>query len=400
MNRSGKLTFLGTLAGVGLILAACTPAPVQTGASVGAPPATTAPAVQADSKALTESKEVANLKTVRPSLANTVAALQAGDVAKARDAFDNLDPNDYNTIWHGMETYVNFRAPALYHDLEAVHQAQLTTLMNDPQAKVSDMVAEAQIMLAEWDGITVLVQNSPALSPIFDDLANIRLVKAQTLTIITAKLKAGDVATAKALYTQFNGKWADIEDGIKERSASAYASIEADMAKVNTAFQKSTPDVNELTPLVATLLVDVNFGQSLVNAAARNADLTKTTYTSADVQTAAVLAAMQSKLDASLASWKSGNYQEAGAAAQLVNGTWLGNVTAALKAKSDADAALKTALDAYAAQAGKAGDATTVGNVEVAAVRAAAVAQQVMVGQFWTDQKLQDAIHQAALTVK
>ncbi|MBI4233112.1 MAG: hypothetical protein HY686_01575, partial [Chloroflexi bacterium] len=187
---------------------------------------------------------------------------------------------------------------------------------------------------------------------------------------------------------------------IKERSASAYASIEGDMAKVNSAFQKSSPNVTELTPLVATLLTSFNFGQGLVNAAARNADLTKTTSTSADVQAAAVLAAMQSKLDASLASWKSGNYQDAGAAAQLVNGTWLGNVTAALKAKNNADAALKTALDAYAALAGKAGDAGTVGNAEVAAVRAAAVAQQALVGQFWTDPKLQDAIRQAALTVK
>ncbi|MBI4216484.1 MAG: hypothetical protein HY687_03735 [Chloroflexi bacterium] len=138
----------------------------------------------------------------------------------------------------------------------------------------------------------------------------------------------------------------------------------------------------------------------MVNATARNADLAKTAPTSGDTQAAAVLAAMQSKLDASLASWKGGNYQDAGAAAQLVDGTWLGNVTAALKAKNGADAALKTALDAYAALAGKAGDAGTVANAELAAVRAAAVAQQVMVGQFWADTKLQDGIRQVAATVK
>ncbi len=350
--------------------------------------------------ALRNDKEVSDLKTVRPSLVDTLAALQAGDVAKARNRFDNFNPDDYNTIWHGMEVYVNFRSPAIYHDLEAVHQAQLTKLMNDPQAKVSDMVVEAQTMLAEWDAIMALDQAGPALSPLFNDLANIRLVKAQTLTIITAKLKAGDVATSKALYTQFANKWADIEDSIHERSASAYSAIEDDMSKVNTAFQKPTPDVKDLTPLVATLLTSFNFGQGVVNAAARNSDLTKTTYASGDVQAAAVLAAMQSKLDASLASWKAGNYADAGAAAQLVNGTWLSNVTAALKAHNNADAALKTALDAYAALAGKAGDAGTVGNAELAAVRAAAVAQQVMVGQFWTDSKLQDAIRTAAVTIK
>lgn len=74
----------------------------------------------------------------------------------------------------------------------------------------------------------------------------------------------------------------------------------------------------------------------------------------------------------------------------------MAKVSTVLKEKGGFDAALKTALDAYTALAGKTGDATTVVAKQLEAVRAAAVAQQVVVGQFWTDPKLQDAIRTAA----
>lgn len=370
-------------------------APVASGAPKAAPKETGA-SEATKAPVLRTGMEVTNLNKVRPSLVSTLDALKAGDVAKARDAFDHLNPNDYNTVWHGMETYLSYRAPALYAELETVHQAKLTALLNDPKAKASDMIGEAQIMLALWDGMMVLVQTSPAITPLFDDLAGIRLLKAQTLTLITADLKVGDVASAKALYTEFMGKWADIEDLFQQRSPSDYAEIEAAMAKVNTAFQKSSPDAAELTPLVANLLARYNYGQALVNAAARNADLTKTTFAPEDAQAAARLAAIAAEIQASLTSWKSGNYQDAGARAQNAGGTLFANVSAALKARNGADAALKKALDAYAAVAAKAGDATTVSTAQQAALDAAGVAQQVLVGQFWTDSKLQDAIRQAA----
>ena len=346
-------------------------------------------------------KEVQNLNTVRPSLAATLDALNAGDVAKARSVFDSLSPSDYNTVWHGMETYINFRFNPLYGELETVHQAKLTALLNDPKATNADMVKEAKIMLALWDAMMAQDKLSPAISPAFEDLAAIRLLKAQTLTLITADLKAGDVATSKALYTQFANKWADVEDMIHERSADVYAAIEGAMTPVNTAFQKSSPSAAELTPLVATLLVEFNKGQALVNATARYADLTKTAYTNDDVQGAAVLTSIMSELTAAQASWKAGNYADSGTRAKNANGALLAKVAAALKAKTpSADAALKTALDNYAALADKAGDATTVGAAQAAAVQAARVAQQVMVGQFWTDTKLQTAILQASATIK
>ena len=70
-------------------------------------------------------------------------------------------------------------------------------------------------------------------------------------------------------------------------------------------------------------------------------------------------------------------------------------VSGALEAKNNADAPLKKALDAYTALSDKPGDLTTTRAAQKTAVEAAAVAQQVLVGQFWTDPKLQDAIRLA-----
>ncbi|GEM_PF-649707 len=337
------------------------------------------------------------MKAVRPNLVNTLDALKAGDVAKARTAFAN-----YDAAWNGVEVYVQLPSRDLYYTpLEVVLQADLQKLLDAPQPDFPALVSKAEAMLAKWDEATKLVEAiSYGISPIFNDVTALRIVRGDTIRWIAGQLKAGDVAGAKAKWTQFMSKWADVEDLIHERSTPAYAETEDAMGKANTAYQKTTPDVAELTALTATVLERYNYGLSLINAAARGADVTKTTYTTADVQAAAVLTNMATQLQTSLTSWKAGNYQDAGDRAVRANGTLYASVTVALKAKSGNDAALKTALDAYAGLAGKAGDASTVSAAQKKAVEAVWVAQQWLAGQFWTNPKLQEAIRQAAIAVK
>ncbi len=69
-----------------------------------------------------------------------------------------------------------------------------------------------------------------------------------------------------------------------------------------------------------------------------------------------------------------------------------------LQAKAGADVAPKKALDAYMVSAGQAGDAKTATAANKAAVEAVAIAQQAVVGQFWTDPKFQEAFQQALRT--
>ena len=126
---------------------------------------------------------------------------------------------------------------------------------------------------------------------------------------------------------------------------------------MNAALQKANPDAKELTPLVARLTNRFNYGLAFINAAARGSDLKKTTYTTEDVQAAATLASVSGELKASLASWKSGNYQDSASHARSANELFA-KLVPALTAKRGNNAAVQTALDAYIALADKAGDAS------------------------------------------
>lgn len=338
-------------------------------------------------------KDITLFKAVRPYLVKTLDAAQKGDMAAASKA-----QHEYDIEWHGVEVYLNFRSTKLYGELETDIQARLIKLLDDPKSSQADVVATAKQLLDKYDEAIKLMETSPAISPLFDDLEAIRMLKAETINEIAPLLKAGDVATAKGLFTAFMSRWPDVEDLIKAYSVDAYADTEAAMAKANTAFQKTKPDAAELTPLVADTLARYNFGQSLINAAARNTDLTKTAYTPQDVQLAAGVGAIQAALQASLTSWKAGKYQDAGDQARRASGVLFDSVSGPLKAKSTTEAPLKKALDAYTAVSDKAGDATAVSAAQKAAVEAAAVAQQALVGQFWTDSKFKDALRQAAST--
>src|SRR3954468_8301955 len=64
--------------------------------------------------------EVTSIKAVRPTIVNTIGALEKKDVAAARDAFEA-----YDSAWNGIEVYVNTRNKAAYDILEHGFQARI-----------------------------------------------------------------------------------------------------------------------------------------------------------------------------------------------------------------------------------------------------------------------------------
>src|SRR5437879_13753660 len=64
--------------------------------------------------------EVTSIKAVRPTLVNTIEALQKRDLAGARDAFEG-----YDSAWNGVEFYVNTRSREMYRTLEHGFQARI-----------------------------------------------------------------------------------------------------------------------------------------------------------------------------------------------------------------------------------------------------------------------------------
>lgn len=334
---------------------------------------------------LSEKKEVRLVKTARVPLANTVAALEKGDVAGAKAAFA-----PYNGIWNGVEGYVVFRSRPLYEDIERNWEAKITEAFKAPQPSAPEILSMARSMLASYDKAIEVSQSGQSISPIFDEVADLRVARAP-LRDVPAALSANDLAKAKDAFAKFTQNWSGaVADESRARSARTQAEIEQAIRAVNAAWQQPA---STLTPLVATVTNRVNYVVTLATTAARNADLSRTAPAAADTEAARGVRTMQSHLTASLASWTAGNYGEASARASEAAAPLQSDspLLSALKARS-LDANLKTAVDAYVGMAGGAGDAAQVNAANKAAIDAGELAIQGLVGQFWTDPAVQRAV--------
>jgi hypothetical protein len=284
---------------------------------------------------------------------------------------------------------VNVRSRTLYEELEHTYQDKIEQLMAAPQPNTAEIRPQVEAMLAKYDEAIKLSETGPAISPLFDDVAAIRITRAPLRTA-DAALKSGNVPDAKKAFGSFQQGWPGVKELLRPRMRDAYAELEDVVSKAVTAFGQEKP-ASELQPPLGALLERYNYGLSLINAAARNADLSKATYTPDDVRQAGTLAVIEAHLRSSLPLWERGDYEAAATQAGRAAGERFEAVSAPLKAKG-ADAALKRALDAYSGVAGAAGEASKVRAVNKSAIEAAWLAQQVVVGQFWTDAKLQASL--------
>jgi len=196
--------------------------------------------------------EVLSVKEVRPALVNTVAAMKKGDVAEAKTAFDA-----YDSAWNGIEVYINTRDKTMYSDLEQNYQAQIAKGLNSPIPDTTALLAQAQAMLAKYDEAISLVENGAPLNPLYDDVARLRIVRAN-LREVTLALRAGDFAKARKSFAAFDDKWDSIEDIVKARSADSYADIEKGMIQIEQALMPAKPDVDQVTALVKGVMDKYN----------------------------------------------------------------------------------------------------------------------------------------------
>lgn len=153
----------------------------------------------------------------------TVAALQQGDVAKARTAFAA-----YDSGWNGIEVYINVRSRDLYRGIEIDLQKKIEDGLSKPAPDVPALLTDAKAILVKYDEAIDLVAKSPPLNPLFDDIARLRIVRAH-LREVPPALKAGNFAKARQSFEAFDNTWDSIEDLIKARSSDAYVAIEAGM---------------------------------------------------------------------------------------------------------------------------------------------------------------------------
>ena len=212
---------------------------------------TTIATAQANSN--TERFEISVVKAVRPFLVDTIAAIQQGNVARAKEAFES-----YDSAWNGIEVYINVRSRALYQTLELELQAKISKALDGPRPDMPALLSDARTMLAKYDEAIEVVTKAPPLNPIYDELARLRIVRAH-LREVNPALKAGNIAKARKSFETFNDKWFDIEDFVRSQSLDAYVAIERGMLAVeDTLLMTEKPDVEQVTALVTAVMTPYN----------------------------------------------------------------------------------------------------------------------------------------------
>src|SRR5262245_40273505 len=188
--------------------------------------------------------EITSIKAVRPTLVNTITALQAGDATRAKAAFEA-----YDSAWNGIEVYVNVRSKAMYQTLEHEYQARIAKALDSPNSNIAPLLADVQAMLAKFDETVALIAPMPPLNSLYDDVARLRIVRAH-LREVPPALKAGHFAKARNSFQAFDDNWDSIEDLIKARNADSYVAIEKGMIEIEKALQPAKPDAAQVTGMV------------------------------------------------------------------------------------------------------------------------------------------------------
>ena len=104
--------------------------------------------------------EVTSVKAPRAALVETIAALQKGDIAGAKVAFEN-----YDSLWNGIEMYINTRSRDTYQELEHGYQERIDKGLNAPNPNAVAVLAEARAMLARYDQTTDMVAKGAPQRP-------------------------------------------------------------------------------------------------------------------------------------------------------------------------------------------------------------------------------------------
>jgi hypothetical protein len=210
--------------------------------------------------------EIASIKAIRPTLVDTIRALQQRDIAGAKAAFE-----DYDSGWNGVEVYINTRSKDVYRLLELEFQPRITKALESPNSDISALLAEVQAMLSKFDEAVGVFAKEAPLNPLYDDIARLRIVRAHLREVAPA-LKTGNIAKARKSFEAFEDGWFNIEDFVRAQSLDAYVAIETGMVQLEQALlMPDKPDVPAVTTLVGTVMTHYNAVVTEVQKQARSA---------------------------------------------------------------------------------------------------------------------------------
>src|SRR6267378_4780136 len=83
--------------------------------------------------------EISSIKAIRPTLVDTITALQQRDVARAKAAFEA-----YDSGWNGIEVYINTRNKDMYQLLELDFQPRITKVLERANPDIPALHTDVQ----------------------------------------------------------------------------------------------------------------------------------------------------------------------------------------------------------------------------------------------------------------
>ncbi len=210
--------------------------------------------------------EISSIKAVRPTLVDTITALQQRDITRAKAAFQA-----YDSGWNGIEVYVNTRSKDMYRLLELEFQPRIIKALERVNPDIPALLADVQAMLVKFDEAVSTFAKASPLNPLYDEVARLRIVRAHLREVAPA-LRAGDTAKARKSFEAFEDGWFNIEDFVRSRSLDAYVAIETGMVQIEQALlMPDQPDLATVTGLVSDVMNQYNAVVTAVQKEARSA---------------------------------------------------------------------------------------------------------------------------------
>jgi len=210
--------------------------------------------------------EISSIKAIRPTLVDTITALQQRDVARAKAAFQA-----YDSGWNGIEVYVNTRSKDMYRLLELEFQPKIIKALDRLNPDIPALLADVHAMLVKFDEAVSTFAKAAPLNPLYDDVARLRIVRAHLREVAPA-LKAGDIGKARKSFEAFEDGWFNIEDFVRSRSLDAYVAIETGMVQIEQALlMPDQPNLATVTGLVGDVMNQYNAVVTAVQKEARSA---------------------------------------------------------------------------------------------------------------------------------
>jgi hypothetical protein len=182
--------------------------------------------------------EISALKAVRPSLASLVAACDKGEVRAAKGAYE-----DFETGWKGIQVYVIMRDRNVFQ-AEGNLEGKIATALNGSQPNMATVAVDAKALAARYDAFIVAIAKLPPLNPLFDDVARLRIARAEMRAVDIA-LRANDLPKARREFAIFNGKVGGIKPILVQRSPETWNAFTKEYPLLQMEIASVNPNVNK-----------------------------------------------------------------------------------------------------------------------------------------------------------